>query len=107
MIPRYTLPEMAAVWSEETKLAHWLRIEVLAVDPAARGRGVARALMRAAESWAREHGFTRVSLNVWAQNERARGLYEHLGWEPTGREQPAEWPPYPTEVEYRLRESGT
>jgi ribosomal protein S18 acetylase RimI-like enzyme len=55
-------------------------IEVLAVDPAARGRGVARALMRAAESWAREHGFTRVSLNVWAQNERARGLYEHLGY---------------------------
>ena len=30
MIPRYTLPEMGAVWSEETKLGHWLRIEVLA-----------------------------------------------------------------------------
>ena len=30
MIPRYTLPEMAAVWSEETKLANWLRIELLA-----------------------------------------------------------------------------
>ncbi len=36
MIPRYTLPEMAAVWSEETKLAHWLRIEVLAVEGWAR-----------------------------------------------------------------------
>lgn len=55
-------------------------IEVLAVDPAAQGRGVARALMREAESWAREHGFNRVSLNVWVQNERARGLYEHLGF---------------------------
>ncbi|MEX2458678.1 MAG: adenylosuccinate lyase [Actinomycetota bacterium] len=32
MIPRYTLPEMAAVWSEEAKLAHWLRIEVLACE---------------------------------------------------------------------------
>ena len=32
MIPRYTLPEMAAVWSEETKLSHWLRIEVLACE---------------------------------------------------------------------------
>jgi adenylosuccinate lyase len=32
VIPRYTLPEMAAVWSEEAKLAHWLRIEVLACD---------------------------------------------------------------------------
>ena len=58
-------------------LAH---IEVLAVDPAAQGRGVARALMQAAESWARERGFKRVSLNVWVQNERARGLYEHLGY---------------------------
>ena len=36
MIPRYTLPEMASVWSEETKLAHWLRIEVLASDAWAR-----------------------------------------------------------------------
>lgn len=32
MIPRYTLPEMGAVWSEETKLDHWLRIEVLACE---------------------------------------------------------------------------
>ena len=32
MIPRYTLPEMAAVWSEETKLHTWLRIEVLACE---------------------------------------------------------------------------
>ncbi|HXY73479.1 MAG TPA: adenylosuccinate lyase [Actinomycetota bacterium] len=36
MIPRYTLPEMAAVWSDEAKLAHWLRIEVLAVQGWAR-----------------------------------------------------------------------
>jgi adenylosuccinate lyase len=32
MIPRYTLPEMAAVWSEESRLANWLRIEVLACE---------------------------------------------------------------------------
>lgn len=57
-------------------------IEVLAVNPSAQGRGVARALMQAAESWAREGGFKRVSLNVWVQNERARGLYEHLGYGP-------------------------
>ena len=31
MIDRYTRPEMAAVWSEERKLSHWLRIEILAV----------------------------------------------------------------------------
>ena len=32
MIPRYTLPEMGVVWSEDTKLGHWLRIEVLACE---------------------------------------------------------------------------
>jgi adenylosuccinate lyase len=32
VIPRYTLPEMAAVWSEETRLGHWVRIEILACE---------------------------------------------------------------------------
>jgi adenylosuccinate lyase len=36
VIERYTLPEMAAVWSEERKLEHWLRIEVLACEGWAR-----------------------------------------------------------------------
>jgi adenylosuccinate lyase len=36
VIPRYTLPEMGAVWSEERKLELWLRIEVLACEGWAR-----------------------------------------------------------------------
>ncbi len=36
MIPRYTLPEMAAVWSEEAKLGRWLEIEILVVEGWAR-----------------------------------------------------------------------
>ena len=36
MIPRYTLPEMAAVWSDEARFGHWLEIEVLAVEAWAR-----------------------------------------------------------------------
>ena len=32
MIPRYSLPEMAAIWSEEARLANWLEIEILAVE---------------------------------------------------------------------------
>ena len=36
MIPRYTLPEMAIVWSEETKLGHWLEIELLVAEAWAR-----------------------------------------------------------------------
>jgi adenylosuccinate lyase len=32
VIPRYRLPEMAAVWSDEARLANWLEIELLAVE---------------------------------------------------------------------------
>jgi len=37
VIPRYELPEVAAVWSDHTRMANWLEIELLAVeaDPAA------------------------------------------------------------------------
>jgi adenylosuccinate lyase len=36
VIPRYTLPEMAAVWSDDARLSHWLEIEVLVVEAWAR-----------------------------------------------------------------------
>ena len=36
MIPRYTLPDMSRVWAEQTKLSHWLHIEVLACEAWAR-----------------------------------------------------------------------
>lgn len=32
MIPRYSLPEMSAIWSEERKLAVWQEVEALAVE---------------------------------------------------------------------------
>ncbi len=32
MIPRYTLPEMGVLWTDETKLATWVRVEVLACE---------------------------------------------------------------------------
>ena len=32
MIARYTLPEMAEVWSEENKLRNWLKIEIAACE---------------------------------------------------------------------------
>lgn len=57
-------------------------VEILAVAPEAEGRGIARVLMQAAEDWSREQGYTRVTLNVFATNTRALGLYEHLGYRP-------------------------
>jgi GNAT superfamily N-acetyltransferase len=68
------------------------RLRHLGVRPEQWGRGLAR---RAVE---RATGVRR--LWVLRDNARARGLYEHLGWTPTGREQAAEWPPYPVELEY-------
>jgi adenylosuccinate lyase len=32
MIPRYSLPEMAAVWSDTTRMGRWLEIELLATE---------------------------------------------------------------------------
>ena len=32
MIPRYSLPEMAALWTDEARLATWLEVEILAVE---------------------------------------------------------------------------
>jgi adenylosuccinate lyase len=32
VITRYSLPDMAAVWSDETRMANWLEIEILAVE---------------------------------------------------------------------------
>lgn len=32
MIPRYSRPEMARVWSDENKFASWLKVEVAAVQ---------------------------------------------------------------------------
>jgi ribosomal protein S18 acetylase RimI-like enzyme len=57
-------------------------VEVLAVDAAAEGRGIGRALMDAAEGWAISRGYRRITLNVFATNDRARAVYEHLGYEP-------------------------
>ena len=36
MIPRYALPELAAVWSEDAKLGHWLEIEISVAEAWAR-----------------------------------------------------------------------
>ena len=45
MIPRYTLPEMAAIWEPQNKFSIWLKIEILACEALAqRGEIPATAL---------------------------------------------------------------
>jgi ribosomal protein S18 acetylase RimI-like enzyme len=56
-------------------------IRMLGVDPQARGRGVARALMDASESVARSAGKTVLTLNTTRRMHAARAMYERLGYE--------------------------
>lgn len=63
----------------------------VAVHPGSWGRGIAReAVVRSGAS----------RLWVLDDNHRARGLYESLGWTPTGVTQECPWEPHPTELEY-------
>jgi GNAT superfamily N-acetyltransferase len=55
---------------------------ILAVAAHAEGRGIGRALIAAAEAWARDRGSGWLTLNVFHANRRAREVYEHLGFEP-------------------------
>ena len=57
-------------------------VGILAVAAEAEGQGVGRLLMEAAEQWAREQKLEMLSLNVFATNDRARRVYERLGYTP-------------------------
>jgi GNAT superfamily N-acetyltransferase len=50
------------------------------VAPEAEGRGIGRVLMEKAEEWARSQGFRLLTVSVFAQNLRAREVYQRLGY---------------------------
>ena len=58
------------------------------VDPRSRGRGAARALIRAVAQGARERGAGRVVLFVQEANAPGRALYASAGFRPTGDQAP-------------------
>lgn len=74
----------------------------LAVHPDHWGEGLARTAITQALEAIAAGGAERATLWVLAENHRARGLYEHLGWSATGEQQAAPWPPHPTELEYAV-----
>ncbi|QIX26321.1 GNAT family N-acetyltransferase [Nocardioides sp. JQ2195] len=114
----------AAPFPEDDVLARWsivladpdVRVDV--VDGPDGLRAVAaydaaslRQLFVRPESWGRGLGSagvrravdaigTGATLWVLGDNERARRLYEHLGWVPTGESQDSVWPPHPVELAY-------
>lgn len=60
--------------------AHVRQIQGLAVADEARGAGVGRALLRAAQDEARRRGARRITLRVLGHNTPARKLYESEGF---------------------------
>lgn len=60
------------------------------VDPDARGRGIARALIRAVARWAAERACRDVYLFVQESNLPARTLYERMGFTASGAGRPAD-----------------
>jgi ribosomal protein S18 acetylase RimI-like enzyme len=59
---------------------HVLSVRGLAVAPGFQGRGLGRALLRAAVEEARRRGARRLTLRVLGSNSAARALYESSGF---------------------------
>jgi GNAT superfamily N-acetyltransferase len=55
-------------------------VEDIIVAPEGEGMGVGRALLEKAEEWARGRGYRWLTLNVFAENLRAREVYRRLGY---------------------------
>jgi ribosomal-protein-alanine N-acetyltransferase len=56
----------------------------VAVRPELRGKGIAKALLEQTLSYAKNHGITRIVLEVRVSNAPAIGLYEGFGFEIIG-----------------------
>ncbi|HEV7838899.1 MAG TPA: GNAT family N-acetyltransferase [Gemmatimonadaceae bacterium] len=57
-------------------------LAIIAVHGEAEGTGVGRKLLEAVEEWSAARGYRFITLNVFAQNERARKVYERAGYSP-------------------------
>lgn len=55
------------------------------VEPGARGRGVGRALIEAAEAWSRERGYEELGSDTQLHNAASQRAHERCGFEETER----------------------
>ena len=56
-------------------------LEAIVVSESAEGKGVARALLNAAEQGAKDRGALTITLHVFASNTRARAFYDRSGYD--------------------------
>ena len=60
----------------------WCEIDQVAVNPSRRRRGIARALILNAVSWAKAAGISQVEAASWSFNDGAHELFRRLGFVP-------------------------
>jgi len=84
----YTL--LVALIAAQLENAETVYLYSLWLDPAARGRGLARPLVAKAVDWARVRRARTVTLRVAADNAVARGIYKSLGFTLNPAESPSD-----------------
>lgn len=60
-------------------------VEGIYVDPARRGLGLSRRLMRQAEEWCRSRGCREIATDAELDNEAAQRFHRHMGFAETYR----------------------
>jgi ribosomal protein S18 acetylase RimI-like enzyme len=75
--------EYAALdWLQQDASA--LVVHRMCVDPAHQGRGIAKNLLRFAETHARARGYASIRLDAFAENHQANALYIGAGFQKVG-----------------------
>jgi aminoglycoside 6'-N-acetyltransferase I len=70
-------------WAEGCESTPVGYVEGIYVVPEERGRGVASALLRAAEAWALDRGCHEIASDARLDNDVSRALHARLGYEET------------------------
>jgi aminoglycoside 6'-N-acetyltransferase I len=60
-------------------------VEAWYVDPDVRGAGYGRALLQAAEDWARERGYREMASDALLDNDVSHAAHRRAGYEEVGR----------------------
>ena len=81
---RQTAQRVGIIWYGETPTREdTIFIYDIHIDEGLRGRGYGKAALMLVEEKAKELGKTKIALQVFGHNDRARRLYEELGYKTT------------------------
>ena len=80
-------PLMGTVWMQRKEDGVWY-VGLLTVRPDFQNRQLGRALLAAAESYARERGGRRITMTVLSGRDVLMGWYERRGYRKTGVKEP-------------------